>query len=192
MNTHAADRAGAMPVHSTSAANAPERAPVGLALAPETRTLRAAGRLCVAVLVLALALPATASASSSFTASESGRFAFAGACVAGVKVVIAGAGRGSHVGNYTYEASECVDLITNEISEGIFTMTAANGDVLQGTYSGHASATTDPTVVAFDDVAVIRGGSGRFARATGQFDIHGTADLATGTYNRRLSGSISR
>lgn len=85
-----------------------------------------------------------------------------------------------------------LDLITNEISEGVFTMTAANGDMLQGSYGGRASSTTDPTVVAFDDVAIIRGGSGRFARASGQFDIHGTADLVTGTYSRRMSGTISR
>ncbi len=156
----------------------------------QARTLRHLCRVFGLAGVLSLSLHAPAIARTPFTASESGHFHSAGACVSGVHIVIAGVGRATHLGNYTYQATECVDLVTGEISNGVFTMTAANGDTLEGTYSGHGGPTANPTIFAFDDAAVIRGGSGRFARTTGRFDSTGTADLQTGTYERRLSGTI--
>jgi hypothetical protein len=47
-------------------------------------------------------------------------------------------------------------------------------------------------VASFEDQAVITGGTGRFAGATGQFRITGEGNLAAMTFANRLSGTITR
>lgn len=86
---------------------------------------------------------------------------------------------------------ECLLPATGAVTGGTFTLTAANGDALFGTYAGQAAPTGDPTVIAFDDPGVITGGTGRFAGASGTLTQHGVADLASGEYTATLSGDVS-
>jgi hypothetical protein len=155
---------------------------------PKTRTL-------VGLLVLvALALPIYAAAADQvpFKASETGTFRILGPCgVGGIVIDVTGSGQATDLGKYTAHYRECLLPATGTITAGSFTLTAANGDTIFGTYSGQAGPTGDPSVVAFDDPGVITGGTGRFAGAGGSVTQHGLANLATGEYEGILTGSVS-
>jgi hypothetical protein len=67
-------------------------------------------------------------------------------------------------------------------------MTATNGDTLVGSYAGTVAGTSNPNVATYDQHAVITRGTGRFARARGEFNVEGRANLKTGAYSQKLSG----
>ena len=87
---------------------------------------------------------------------------------------------------------ECLDPATGAVTAGTFTLTAANGDKVFGTFSGQALPTDDPNVVTYEDPGVITGGTGRFARARGTMTASGHANMATGEYRGTITGSVSR
>jgi len=152
-------------------------------------------RTLVALLVLpALALPMQASAEDRLPVkgSEAGTFQLLGPCeTGGVVLEVTGDGHSTELGNYSGRYRECLDPASGAVTGGTFTLTAANGDTVFGTYSGQASPTEDPSVVAYEDPGVITGGTGRFAGATGTLDQSGVANLASGEYSANISGSIS-
>lgn len=63
--------------------------------------------------------------------------------------------------------------------EGLFTLTAANGDLLEGTYTSGVT-TAPPPNVEFLDLWAFTGGTGRFAAATGSGAETGTVDFSQG------------
>ena len=97
---------------------------------------------------------------------------------------VTGTGHSTMLGNYSGRYRECFDPATGAVTGGTFTLTAANGDKVFGTFSGQARPTDDPTVVTYDDPGVITGGTGRFADAGGTMTTSGLANLATGEYTR--------
>jgi hypothetical protein len=155
---------------------------------PKTRTL-------VGLLVLvALALPiyAAAAGQSPFKASEAGTFQVLGPCGAGGIVIdVTGSGNATELGKYTAHYRECLLPATGTVTAGSFTLTAANGDMVYGTYGGQAAPTGDPTVIAFDDPGVITGGTGRFQGAGGTVTQSGHANMASGAYEGILTGNVS-
>lgn len=145
-----------------------------------------------ALVALALPIYAAAAAQLPFKGSEDGTFQFADPCETnGVIVDVTGSGHATDVGKYTVHYRECLLPATGVVEDGSFTLTAANGDTLFGTYGGQASPTSDPNVIAFDDPGVITGGTGRFAGASGTLDQSGVANLATGEYAATLTGTVS-
>lgn len=153
-------------------------------------------RALIGLLMLpALALPATAAANDRLplSGSESGTFQLLGPCEAGGTMLeVSGTGHSSVLGDYTGHYLECFDPATGAVAGGTFTLTAANGDKVFGTFGGQAVPTDDPGVVAYDDPGVITGGTGRFAGAGGSVTTSGRANLATGGYSGTLTGSVSR
>jgi hypothetical protein len=145
----------------------------------------------VALGALGLPMQAAAAATAPLTASESGTFQLLGACASGVVLDVNGTGEATQLGNYAAHYRECFDPATGAVTSGSFTLTAANGDTLFGSYSGQGRPTSDPNVVHYDDPGVITGGTGRFAGANGVVTASGTADLATGAYTGTLSGGVS-
>ena len=146
------------------------------------------------VVLAALALPMQAAADDQvpFRAAEGGTFQLLGSCEAsGMVIDVTGTGDATHLGAYSAHYRECFAPATGAVTNGSFTLTAANGDTLFGTYSGHVQPTGDPSVIAFDDPGVITGGTGRFASAAGTVTQSGLANLATGEYKATLSGSVS-
>ena len=142
---------------------------------------------------VALALPiyAAAAGQSPFKASEAGTFQVLGPCGAGGIVIdVTGSGQATELGKYTAHYRECLLPATGTVTAGSFTLTAANGDMVFGTYGGQAAPTGDPHVIAFDDPGVIIGGTGRFAAAEGTVTQSGHANMATGQYEGRLTGSL--
>ncbi len=88
-------------------------------------------------------------------------------------------GEATHLGSFIGAGSHCsrLDLATGVAvyGDGVFMYTAANGDMLHGTYT-NGYAPPDGTLT---DEATITGGTGRFVGATGHACESGTADLTT-------------
>jgi hypothetical protein len=150
-------------------------------------------RTLLGLLVLvALAWPMHAAADNNLPlkGSESGTFRLLGPCdTGGIALEVSGTGHATFLGSYSSHYRECFDPATGAVTSGSFTLTAANGDTLYGTYGGQALPTGDPTVVSYDDPGVVTGGTGRFAGATGIANTSGVANLATGEYRGTISGS---
>ena len=92
-----------------------------------------------------------------------------------------GSAQVTHLGKSTMESNELVNLCSNPDGADItgqFTMTAANGDQLFGTYDtlGHLDFGNDE--VTFSGQFTITGGTGRFQDATGGGSIEGSGTLS--------------
>jgi len=72
------------------------------------------------------------------------------------------------------------DLCENNIPyTGTFDWFAANGDEISGTFEGYMCPTETPGVYDNHETAEITGGTGRFANATGHFELGGQLDFTT-------------
>src|SRR5262249_56136483 len=72
------------------------------------------------------------------------------------------------------------DLCQNKIPyPGPFDWFAANGDEIYGTFEGYLCPTETPRVYDNHETAEVTGGTGRFANATGQFELAGQLDFTT-------------
>ena len=144
------------------------------------------------LVLVALALPMYAAAGDQvpLNGSETGTFELLGPCeTGGIALHVTGTGRATFLGSYTGDYRECFDPATGAVTGGSFTLTAANGDKLYGTFAGQAVPAG--TNVLYDDPGVITGGTGRFAGASGTANTSGVANLATGEYHGTLSGGVS-
>lgn len=153
-------------------------------------TAKACG-LLVVLAVLALPVQALAGKAVPLKGHDSGSFTLtADGCGPGVfAVVVNDSGKATLVGKYAYHSNECFNGATGAFS-GTFTITAANGDTISGTYAG-----TVVEVVGdlgfYEQDNVITGGTGRFSGATGEFHLSGIANLATLESSQRISGTVS-
>ena len=95
--------------------------------------------------------------------------------------VLTGGGHATHVGQITVAMTAIVDFATSTAT-GTFAFTAANGDVLSGTFIGVEGVFVGPNVARITEVATITAGTGRFQGATGTFTMvrFDTIDFATG------------
>src|SRR5215831_14743256 len=89
-------------------------------------------------------------------------------------------GNATHLGRFTMHASEHVSS-TLEVTGGSFTLTAANGDTIFGSYTGNGAPTATPGVISYAVCGPILGGTGRFAGAGGTLRFDGGANLGDGT-----------
>jgi hypothetical protein len=72
------------------------------------------------------------------------------------------------------------DLCENNIPyTGTFDWFAANGDEMYGTFEGYLCPTETPGVYDNHETAEVTGGTGRFANATGHFELGGQLDFTT-------------
>jgi hypothetical protein len=76
------------------------------------------------------------------------------------------------------------------VGEGSYIFTAANGDTLTADFSGLATLVA-PGVLTTHETAVITGGTGRFAGATGSFSADRTFYVATGVTVGSFEGTVS-
>jgi hypothetical protein len=79
----------------------------------------------------------------------------------------AGEGEGTHLGRLSETESTCIDFATLALTQGQFTLRAANGDLVQGEFEGSASFDPPPPNALLSCTWTIDGGTGRFAGATG-------------------------
>jgi hypothetical protein len=153
--------------------------------------LRRAGLLFIVLAALAVPAHALAGSQVPLKGADSGSFTLTpDGCGPGIfAVVIVDAGQATHLGSYAYRADECFNGANGEFS-GTFTMTAANGDTISGTYAGVVVAVVGD-LGHYEQDNLITGGSGRFAGASGGFHLSGIANLATLESSQSISGTVS-
>ena len=74
---------------------------------------------------------------------------------------------------------------------GSYVFTGANGDSISGPFTGTLTPTSIPGVFDNNELAFITGGTGRFANATGTFNLDGQIDTNAGTFSLPWQGTIS-
>ena len=107
-------------------------------------------------------------------------------------VEVHGTGHATHLGRLTGDQSNCAAPLgtTFAITDGEFTLTAANGDQIVGTYFGELVPLAPP-LFSIDGPFTITGGTGRFTGATGGGDVSGVQNLATGDATISFVGTVS-
>ena len=74
---------------------------------------------------------------------------------------------------------------------GSYVFTGANGDSISGPFTGTLTPTPIPGVFDNNELAFITDGTGRFANATGTFNLGGQIDNNAGTFSLPWHGTIS-
>jgi hypothetical protein len=101
----------------------------------------------------------------------------------------AGSGTATHMGRLTWSSSHCTEMPTSEpppyfvFERSQSTLVAANGDELYVEGTGEQNDPldeTDPQPMALVMYCTITGGTGRFANATGWFEMRGEVRLPPG------------
>ncbi len=104
-------------------------------------------------------------------------------------VLIEASGTATQLGSFTLEVPHQVNQAIR-VGTGSYEFTAANGDTLTADFTGLATLVA-PGVLTTHEEAVITGGTGRFAGATGSFTADRTFYIATGTTVGSFQGTIS-
>jgi hypothetical protein len=98
-------------------------------------------------------------------------------------------GTATQLGRFTLAMPHIVDT-TTRIATGTYEFRTANGDTLVATFTGQATLVS-PGVLSVLDTALISGGTGRFAGATGSFTADRVFVIATGEITGSFEGKIS-
>jgi len=105
-----------------------------------------------------------------------------------------GSGNATHVGRFAWATQESVDFCTvpgGVAVSGSFTLTAADGDQLQGSFTAVGQFDETGTLIIDGDYEIV-GGSGRFTGATGSGDTEVVASFLPGLpFAGTLSGTVS-
>ena len=145
----------------------------------------------VALLALSLGVtgPVTAGDDVTFTGRLDGTATVTPLTPPFASVLIVGTGNATQLGRFTMEVPHLVNQATR-IAEGSYQFTAANGDTLTADFSGQATLVA-PGVLSIVETAIITGGTGRFAGASGSFSAARTFFPATGATTGSFAGTIS-
>jgi hypothetical protein len=95
-------------------------------------------------------------------------------------------GNATHLGKYKLVITGIVNL-TKATATGSFVFVAANGDTLTAQFTGISMPTATPGVNLIVETAIITGGTGRFAGASGSF----TSTRLFNTVNLLTTGSFT-
>lgn len=104
-------------------------------------------------------------------------------------VLIEATGNATQLGAFTLRVPHLVNQATR-IGQGSYVFTASNGDMLTADFTGLATL-VEPGVLTTHETAVITGGTGRFAGASGSFVADRTFYLTTGETVGSFDGSVS-
>jgi hypothetical protein len=102
-----------------------------------------------------------------------------------------GSGYATHLGWVDVVAQHCSDFDTGTYGDGLITLTAANGDILKGTYTGGLTTAPCPLCGFSDDFTFVDGGTGRFAFASGGGTEFGVFNFDTHDFWVQMEGVIS-
>jgi hypothetical protein len=143
----------------------------------------------LAAMVLTLAGPVAASDEVAFRGRLAGTVTVTPLDPPLASVLIEATGTASQLGSFTLDVPHLVNQATR-IGVGSYEFTAANGDMLTADFTGQATLVS-PGVLTTHETAVITGGTGRFAGASGSFTADRTFYLATGQTIGTFEGTIS-
>ena len=149
-----------------------------------------AASLALAVMVvLGLAGPAAAGEQVPFKGSLEGVVTITPLKPPYVSVLVNATGNATHLGRFALAIPHIVNR-ANMTATGSYQFVAANGDRLTADFTGQASLTETPGVLAIVETATITGGTGRFAGATGGFTCQRLFDMVAGTTTGSFNGTI--
>jgi hypothetical protein len=98
----------------------------------------------------------------------------------------------SHLGTAALHNSGTIDFtVRPAIGRGSFTLTAANGDRLEGIEETGFLEPDAAGLFGFTGTRVVSGGTGRFAGAHGSLAVSGSGSNVTGTTDQSLSGRLT-
>ena len=150
----------------------------------------AAGLALAVLVILGLTGPAAAQQQVPFKGSFAGDVAVTPLTPPFVQVDVDATGKATQLGRFSLDIPHIVNR-ANGTAIGIYEFTAANGDTLTATFSGKATTTAVPGVLYIEETAIITGGTGRFAGATGSFTAERLFDTINGTTAGSFEGAIS-
>ena len=102
-----------------------------------------------------------------------------------------GTGNATHLGRFTVEIRIVLNT-TDRTLTGTYEFTAANGDTLIADVTGQFGPTLEnPRVLLSVETATIKGGTGRFAGASGNFTVERLLNLDTFLTTVSFEGTIS-
>ena len=99
-------------------------------------------------------------------------------------------GNAMHLGRFTGTA-EFVLNVCDLTYVGSYVFVAANDDNISGPFTGTLTPTSIEGVFDNNELSFITAGTGRFANATGTFNLGGQIDTNTGTFSLPWQGTIS-
>jgi hypothetical protein len=105
-----------------------------------------------------------------------------------VSVTANGSGKGTLLGRFTY--SYAVVISPTSTGTLYYTFVAANGDSLYSIGQGMGAATELPNIFRVTETHTITGGTGRFAGATGSFNIDRLILQPDGTTWGTFTGNV--
>ena len=112
--------------------------------------------------------------------------------------VISGQGNASHLGRTAISGTNCVTPPTPgsapvfNFADGSIVLMAANGDTLNGTFSGSFVPTSTPNVfTVVNGTYSFSRGTGRFTAATGSGKLTGTQNIVSGKGQLQANGTLS-
>jgi len=161
---------------------------------------RIAALVVTGLLVMTTLVPVVAADSTSrpFKGSSAGigDVALDATCATGLRTIVTHAGVATHVGLLAMAGSHCAPEWGAPILGGEFTLLAANGDTIVGTYTGTIEPfePVEGAIMVGEIDNVITGGTGRFAGASGEFVISMRGVLhfaAPMTVSQTWDGTIS-
>ena len=152
---------------------------------------RCAASLALAVVaVLGLTRPVTAGEPVPFKGSLEGVVSHTPVDAQTDSVLVEATGAATLLGQFAVSVPHLVDLPTRTAA-GYYEFTAANGDKVYAEFTGVATLTATPGVLAIRETATIIGGTGRFAGASGSFTAERLYDRVAGTTVGSFDGTIS-
>jgi hypothetical protein len=107
-----------------------------------------------------------------------------------LSVLVEGTGQATQLGRFSLAMPHVVNPASGT-AIGSYQFTAANGDTLFADFTGQATPTATPGVLYIEETAIITGGTGRFAGATGSFTVERWFDTIAGTTIGSFEGTIS-
>ena len=151
---------------------------------------------CFAAVFISAPIPAAAGDQVPFNGTVSGQIPSdlgppvegTGGCV--FDFLVSNAGYATELGAFTGYA-EFIPNLCDLTYTGVFYWTAANGDQISGPFSGYLTLTATPGVFDNHETAIVTGGTGRFASATGIFTLTGQVNFVTSSFVLPWKGTIS-
>jgi hypothetical protein len=142
---------------------------------------------CLAAVFISAPTPAAASETVPFNGTVAGFNESQSGTECEPSIHVINFGNANQLGAFTGSAEFFIrpcepnpDLCENNIPyTGTFDWFAANGDEIYGTFEGYLCPTETPGVYDNHETADVTGGTGRFANATGHFELGGEVDFTT-------------
>ena len=143
------------------------------------------------ILTAALAAPAAAQQQVPFKGAMQGNDVDTpGPSPGTVVVTTSGTGVATHLGQFSFTQQATVNLVA-KTSAGSAHWVAANGDIIDTTFTGSGEPTPTPGVLSITEIHTITGGTGRFAGALGSFTVERLASPVTFLTSGSFHGTIT-